>query len=387
VQAAIRGPRRLAAPVIFSILTNVVAFIPLLFIPGETGQFWRPLPIVVDRRAAALALRSALHPAGAPGARPGMDRKRGAHPAWSTAGFHALFRHTVERFYRPLLEFTLRARDIAAAAALALLMIVVSYSTSAHMGLILMPEVSANEIEAGVRLPVGTTPDQAAAVAKAVTAATLGSSTRRIRRGRRRRDDQRARPVFIDVELVMLPPDERELSAREVIAIWRDSIGDLPGVDQITFEAERGPGGYRRDISVDLSHSDIDSSRRPSRGLRVEAAESLRRHATSTTATTAARASTTSPAPRRASAGADACGCRRAAARCLLRLACTAALRGTNEIEVRVKLPEAERKDVVSLEMIVIRTPTARRCLSWTSRPAAEGGLQQHRHAGTGAAS
>ena len=30
------------------------------------------------------------------------------------------------------------------------------------MGMILMPEVSADEIEAGVRLPVGTTPDQAA---------------------------------------------------------------------------------------------------------------------------------------------------------------------------------------------------------------------------------
>ena len=24
--------------------------------------------------------------------------------------------------------------------------------------------------------------------------------------------------------------------------IWRNSIGDIPGVDQITFEAERGPG-------------------------------------------------------------------------------------------------------------------------------------------------
>ena len=63
---------------------------------------------------------------------------------------------------------------------------------------------------------------------------------------------------FIDVELVMLPPDQRTMTAREVIQIWRDSIGDIPGVDQITFEAERGPGGYRRDISVDLSHSDID---------------------------------------------------------------------------------------------------------------------------------
>jgi hypothetical protein len=29
-------------------------------------------------------------------------------------------------------------------------------------------------------------------------------------------------------------------------------------VDQITFEAERGPGGARQDISVDLSHADIE---------------------------------------------------------------------------------------------------------------------------------
>jgi multidrug efflux pump subunit AcrB len=87
--------------------------------------------------------------------------------AGSTAGFHALFQPLVQRFYRPCLDLTLRARYVTiAAAALALLMIVGSYQHERHMGMILMPEVSADEIEAGVRLPVGTTPDQAAAVAK-----------------------------------------------------------------------------------------------------------------------------------------------------------------------------------------------------------------------------
>ncbi|MEL7238058.1 MAG: efflux RND transporter permease subunit, partial [Planctomycetota bacterium] len=45
--AAISGAREIAGPVTFSILTNVVAFIPLMFIPGETGQFWKPLPVIV----------------------------------------------------------------------------------------------------------------------------------------------------------------------------------------------------------------------------------------------------------------------------------------------------------------------------------------------------
>ncbi len=63
---------------------------------------------------------------------------------------------------------------------------------------------------------------------------------------------------FVDVEIVMKPPDQRDMTANEVIELWRDSIGDLPGVTQVSFRAERGPGGYRRDISIDLSHSDIE---------------------------------------------------------------------------------------------------------------------------------
>ncbi|MEM6980324.1 MAG: efflux RND transporter permease subunit, partial [Planctomycetota bacterium] len=45
--AAVEGTREVAGPVTFSILTNIVAFIPLMFIPGETGKFWGPLPVVV----------------------------------------------------------------------------------------------------------------------------------------------------------------------------------------------------------------------------------------------------------------------------------------------------------------------------------------------------
>ncbi len=39
-EAAIKGAQDIAAPVTFSILTNIVAFLPLLFIPGTTGKFW-----------------------------------------------------------------------------------------------------------------------------------------------------------------------------------------------------------------------------------------------------------------------------------------------------------------------------------------------------------
>ena len=35
---------------------------------------------------------------------------------------------------------------------------------------------------------------------------------------------------FVDVEIVMRPPDERELDTAEVIELWRREIEDLQGV-------------------------------------------------------------------------------------------------------------------------------------------------------------
>jgi multidrug efflux pump subunit AcrB len=158
--------------------------------------------------------------------------------------------------------------------AVALFAIAMNYSTSAHMGMILMPEVAADEIEAGVRLPVGVTPDKAAKMANNITKATLrmfeehglettaeGVKTN-VRGG-----------SFIDVEIVMLPPDVAELTANEVIDLWRKEIGDLQGVTQITFETESGPGGWRQDISVALSHNNIDVLAKATKAL-VATAES-----------------------------------------------------------------------------------------------------------------
>ncbi len=165
----------------------------------------------------------------------------------------------VEIIYVPILKLCLNSRYITTTLAVALLLVLGGYATSAHMGMVLMPEVSADEIEAGVRMPVGTTPDQAAKIADTVTKASLKMfeehNLYEVAEGIKTNVRGQS---FIDVEIVMKPPDERDMTANQVIELWRDSIGDLPGVNQVTFRAERGPGGYRRDISVDLSHSDIE---------------------------------------------------------------------------------------------------------------------------------
>ncbi len=361
IRAAIRGAREIAGPVTFSILTNIVAFIPLMFIPGETGKFWRPLPIVVVI-VLAVSLLEALfilpaHLAHAKSAKP--RTQVGARLHHMQQGFSRLFSRSVDRFYRPALRAALRFRYITTTAALALLWVVGSYSLSAHMGLILMPEVSADEIEAGIRLPVGTTPKQAEHVAELVTTASLRMfeehNLHEVAEGVKTNVRGQS---FIDVEIVMRPPDERDMTAAEVIQLWRDSIGDIPGVDQISFEAERGPGGHRQDISVDLSHSDINVLEKASEAFVARAEQFSNTRDVSDNYNKGKTQLDFTLLPEGRALGltpADIGGQLRGAfyGSLALRL-----LRGTNEIEVRVKLPESEREDIHNLEDLVIMTPT-----------------------------
>lgn len=359
--AAIEGTREVAGPVVFSILTNIVAFIPLLYIPGETGKFWRPLPIVVIIVLILSLLESLfILPAHLAHARAG-GRRSGGLGAWlhgRQQAFSGLFNRLVEMIYQPILNFCLRFRYITATVALASFLIIGGYALSAHMGFILMPEVSADEIEAGVRMPVGTTRDQAAKIAAEVTIASqrmfdehnLDEVAEGIKTNVRRQN-------FIDVEIVMKPPDQRDMTANEVIELWRDSIGDLPGVVQISFEAESGPGGFRQDISVDLSHSDVDTLGKAAQAFveRVEKFSNTRDVSDSFNKGKSQYDFQLNPKGRSLGLTEEELGDQLRGAffgSLALRL-----LRGTNEIEVRVKLPEHQREDIHNLEDLIIRTP------------------------------
>ena len=359
--AAIDGAREVAGPVVFSVLTTIVAFLPLLFIPDETGKFWRPLPVVVII-VLLLSLVESLFilPAHLGHARAaGRRRGAGAFLHRGQQAFSRGFNRLVEITYRPILLLCLRSRYITASAALGLFLLVGGYATSAHMGMILMPEVSADEIEAGVRMPVGTTRDQAARIAEAVTQASvrmfeehnLYDVAEGIKTNVRGQD-------FIDVEIVLRPPDQRDMTANDVIALWRDSIGDVPGVDQVTFEAESGPGGARQDISVDLSHSDVEVLEKAAQAFvqRVKQFANTRDVSDSENTGKAQYDFRLRPEGRALGLTDEELGEQLRAAffgSLALRM-----LRGTNEIEVRVKLPEHQREDIHHLEDLVIRTPS-----------------------------
>jgi multidrug efflux pump subunit AcrB len=361
LEAAIAGAKDIGKPVTFSILTNIIAFVPLLFIPGTTGKYWWPLPAVVII-VLAVSLLEALFilPAHLAHSSKGESKfKLGKRIHNWQQKFAQRFNHFVETRYRHFLDRCLKYRYITLSSAIALLIVVGGFGYSDHMGMIMMPEVSANEIEAGASLPVGTTPDQAAQVAREITELTnqmfdehnLYEVAKGIKTNVRGQS-------FIDVEIVMRPPNERDMSSQEVIELWRDEIGDVEGLDQITFEAERGPGGARQDISVDLSHSDINVLEKASQAFlqRVEVFNATRDVNDNYNRGKTQFDFKLLPEGRKL-------GLTPAYVGEQLRNSFYGALskrqlRGTNEIEVRVKLPHEQRKDLYNLEDLVIQTPT-----------------------------
>ena len=359
LDAAIAGARDMARPVTFAILTNIIAFVPLLFMPGVTGKYWWPLPAVVII-VLAVSLFEALfilpshlaHAASRPPTRLG---------AWLGGGqraFNRLFDKLVHGLYRRLLGVCIRYRYVTVTAAVTLLVVVGAYAYSDHMGVVLMPESAADEIEAGVRLPVGTTLEQASAVAREVTEAThrmfeahdLFAQAEGIKTNVRRQS-------FVDVELVLRPPDERTMTAQEIIELWREEIGDIPGVHQISFEAERGPGGHRQDIEVDLSHSDIAVLE----AATADFIAALGEYATARDISDNYNAGKQQldvlllPAGRQLGLTAQDVG--RQLRSAFYGDLALRQLRGTNEVEVRVRLPRNERVDRRYFDDFLVQTP------------------------------
>ena len=359
IAAAIKGAQDIAWPVTFSILTNIVAFLPVMFLPGVTGNYWYPLPAVVIV-VLLFSLGEALFVL--PAHLGHVHKRKRSKIGESLHAWQRTFARKTSTWinnqYEPFLDRCLRHRYVTLTASVVILVVTAGYAASDHMGMILMPELAADEIEAGITLPAGTTRSQAARVADEVTEAThrmfeehdLWQQAEGIKTNVRGQ-------TFIDVEIVMRPPGERSMTTGEVIRLWRDEIGDIQGVDQIIFEAERGPGGWQDDISIDLSHADIEVLASASEALfqRIEEFEATQN--VSDNYQTGKSQLNVKLLPEGRALGLTSMDVGRQVRDAFFGALALRHLRGTNEVEVRVKLPESEREDLRYLENFVIRTP------------------------------
>ncbi len=261
--AAVEGTLEVATPVIFSVLTTIAAFWPLLYGVGSMGHFMRVIPVVVILVLAGSLLEALfILPAHLRGAR--IPRKR------------PLLSQNIERFlekiYRPFLLRCLAWRWFTVASLVALLLTVFSLWLGGRLRFSFFPHVEGNRLSAVLRMPAGTPFEETLALARRIEAAGVEA----VRAFERRYGQKLLEYSLISVgatiagphggppemgshiagiELRLVEAGRRPgISSRELAAAWRKAVGPVPGADSLTFSGELFSFG--KPISVALSHPD-----------------------------------------------------------------------------------------------------------------------------------
>lgn len=258
MDAAVRGTQEVATPVVFSVLTNLVGFIPLMLIPGAMGKIWGVIPVVVNvifltSLLAALAILP--NQLGNMGRKPRHGIILAIHHLQQRVS--EFIRNVIYTGYAPFLDRCIRSRYLVLSLAIAILVFVMAWTASGRMGLVLMPKVEADTAVASVVMPLGTPMNTMVSVMS-----RLEKAAREVISENGEKDLSLG--VFgriwenqIDMRVYLQPPGVRPISTEKLTRLWRDKAGEIPGTERLRFEFDRGGPGGGPSVTVELSHTNI----------------------------------------------------------------------------------------------------------------------------------
>jgi len=258
-EAAIRGAREISMPVIFSVLTNMVTFMPIFFVPGFMGKVFREIPLVVVSVFFISLIESLFILPAHLGHRKNVEDNRGflgfVHH-WQQR-FSDFFIRLIHNRYGPFLSSVLRWRYVSFSVGLLILMIAFGYVKSGRMGFELFPKIESDYALVTAVLPFGTSVNRTTEVEKLLV--ENGKEVVAKNGG-----DELSEGIFArvnnneaEVRIYLTPPDKRPVSTARVTQLWREATGDIAGLESIKFESDAGGPGRGAAISVELSHRNI----------------------------------------------------------------------------------------------------------------------------------
>lgn len=265
--AAINGSEEVFWPVFCTVLTTIVAFLPLTFIRGPVGDLLKALPLVV---LAALMvsfietttimpghLAHSLEAKARRGAS-GVERIADRFCAWRD---REVFARAIDGYGRAV-AILLKFRYITTSIALATLIISFGMIAGGRLPFTFLPRNDAETIVVDVRLPIGTPLEQTQSVIRRLEAAALAQPELKSISANvgQKADIETALAdapathigqVFIELKVV----EERDKESSAVIAAIREALGPVPEAEELRFkEVSGGPAGT--DITIEIRGED-----------------------------------------------------------------------------------------------------------------------------------
>lgn len=361
IEAAIQGARDVSIPITFSILTNLVAFMPLMFVPGMMGKIFQVIPLVVSTVFLISWVESLfILPAHLAHSRQRPERGMIAFLYRKQQAFSNRFSAFVDTVYAPLLDRCIRSRYLTTAVGLAALIMIVAYALSGRMGIVLMPNVESDSSVVTAVLPHGSPLTTAEAVRDRLIDAVNTVSDEH-------GGDTLVKGVFatideskVEVFAYLTVPEVRPISTAELTRLWRQRTGSIPGLESLRFESDRGGPGSGASITIELSHRDIDILDQASAALAAELSQFSQTKDIDDGYTPGKRQLNFQVSPEGHSLGLTADDIARQVRYAFFGAEALRQQRGRNEVRVYVSLPASERTSQYDVEQLLIRTPAAR---------------------------
>lgn len=284
LQASIDGTIEVFPSVLGSILTSIIAFLPLMFVSGLMGKFIAVLPVTIIAMLAISLFESTFilpgHLAHADGT---FYRVVGfvLYPLkpivwifnWLNEHSGKLLDRFIESVYLKIVRFLFRFPAIVVSLALTVLILSFGFVKAGMIPFVIFPKLDKNDIRAQIVYPDGTPSAVTDAATKQLEAAIrlvedeyklthfddkltsdIDESTflRTIHRtvGSSESSNpadampQGAGSHIGSVSLELVDSSIRDVESNELLVKWRKKAGDFPGADSITFDSPaHGPGG------------------------------------------------------------------------------------------------------------------------------------------------
>jgi len=364
LNAAIKGAHEMAVPVTFAILTNVITFLPIYFIPGFMGQIFKVIPVI----AAITFIISLLESLFILPAHLGHQRdpQRRGFSAWlhnRQQGFSHGFNRWVQTRFGSFLQATLKRRYLVLIAAFGILVITLAYVRSGRMGFSLFPKMESDFAQVEAVLPYGTPIEKTKALMERIHSAARKvieeSGHHELIKGIFAQAG-RGGSHNLSMRVYLAPPEvrERTMSTEEFTRHWRKAVGPVSGVDVLKFESDAGGPGRGSGLTIELSHQNVNVLTQASTDLAVALEQFSRVKDIESGFQLGKEQLNFKIKPEGQSLGLTAHYVAREVRNAFYGIQVLQQQRGRNELKVVVRLPEQQRISEYHLEQFMLRTPS-----------------------------
>ncbi|MFP4209065.1 MAG: efflux RND transporter permease subunit [Wenzhouxiangella sp.] len=262
----VNGVYKVAVPATFGVLTTIAAFAPILMVSGVQGQFFAAIGwVVVLCLILSLVESKLILPAHLAHMR--VKKYEADTPnrfIRFQRGFSDGLYRLVDHVYLPSLKVLLRNRYLALAGFVSILILSFGLIAGGLVRIVFFPDLAGDFMQVDLEMNEGT-PAEATHANLDFLAEALATADAKIQ-AERGFSESVVRTVFswsgsdtTGGMLVELSRDEdNRVSTRELERVWREEVGEIPGVRALRIGGAGGPGGDGPDLSFQLVGNDLD---------------------------------------------------------------------------------------------------------------------------------